>query len=351
MAIIFISYRHGRSADIVGRIRDRLRDVFGASSVFRDIEAVAPATDLAAIQEAVSRARVVVAIIGEDWLRGKSLMDPRDWVRRELETAFAQPKTLVVPVLVNNASFPTVDDLPIGLRLLLETSALRIDSGADFETHISQLCRVCRSHILTKGEKLARRTAVALTFGGSMLGTFAVLRTLSPAYPPSVAWIFQQLVPDIKGLLQSEGDISTAAQQYLPFTPQNEVEICKKLRGMRGTISLFMSRLSEFRSRDALYTEKLMSTSKDPRLFTALSAVLIAAYRDIRPIELPVYKEGQTAVEQQQALVDFWQHFARNQTVRLGPLREALMLLIETAAIAVTDRSALPPVIAKVGGG
>jgi hypothetical protein len=91
---VFISYRRQDSADIIGRICDRLVERFGTPDVFKDVDTIPLGVDFRKyLQESVSRCDVLLAIIGKNWLEASNdtgkrcLDDPRDYLRIEIETA------------------------------------------------------------------------------------------------------------------------------------------------------------------------------------------------------------------------------------------------------------------------
>jgi hypothetical protein len=50
--------------------------------------------------------------------------DPRDWVRREIETVLRRPDAIVVPVLLDGATMPASEELPESLRALADHQAV-----------------------------------------------------------------------------------------------------------------------------------------------------------------------------------------------------------------------------------
>ena len=104
---IFISYRREDSADISGRINDRLVERFGKNAVFKDVDSIPIGRDFRRhLQEAVGRCDALLVIIGKQWCdatdeHGKRrLDDPRDHLRIEIETALERGDIPVIPVLV-----------------------------------------------------------------------------------------------------------------------------------------------------------------------------------------------------------------------------------------------------------
>ena len=129
MGGIFISYRREDSAGWTGRLSEHLKEVFGAESIFMDIDTIQPGADFTeALQTAVSSCDVLLAIIGPEWATaadksGKPrLEDPADWVRTEIAAALKR-KIRVIPVLVGGASVPTIEQLPDDLDALAQRQA------------------------------------------------------------------------------------------------------------------------------------------------------------------------------------------------------------------------------------
>jgi hypothetical protein len=137
-SVIFINYRRNESAAATGRVHDWLRREFGQNGIFRDIDSIPLGEDFVEhIERAVRSCDVVLAIIGARWVTPR-LADANDYVRIEIEAALKHGIPLV-PVLVDDATMPTVDQLPPSLAPLLRRHGARIDSGIDFPTHFSRL--------------------------------------------------------------------------------------------------------------------------------------------------------------------------------------------------------------------
>lgn len=109
MSRIFMSYRRGDSADVSGRIYDRLAEHFGAEAVFKDVDDIPFGVDFKTyLNDMVSECAVELVVIGPRWLdisneRGeRRLDDPTDFVRIEVEAALKRDIP-VVPLLVSGA--------------------------------------------------------------------------------------------------------------------------------------------------------------------------------------------------------------------------------------------------------
>ena len=119
---IFICYRRHDSADVTGRIYDRLADHFGSERVFIDVEAIRLGYDFRSeIDQTIKVCSVVIVVIGDEWLAevdGKRRIDDEnDRVRIEIESALRR-EIPIIPVLTRGASHPTKAMLPASLEAL-----------------------------------------------------------------------------------------------------------------------------------------------------------------------------------------------------------------------------------------
>ena len=148
MPRIFISYRRSDSGMFTGRIHDQLKSNFGANNVFRDMYNIPAGSDFrAVINEAVGSTEVCLVIIGPQWLNitdahGKRrLDDPNDFVRIEVESALKNPKSRVIPVLVDNAIMPQAGQLPASMAELAYRNAVKVRTDPDFPHDMEILTR------------------------------------------------------------------------------------------------------------------------------------------------------------------------------------------------------------------
>jgi len=85
-----------------------------------------------------------LTIIGKSWLEAKPsdgrrrLDDPSDYVRIEIEQAFASGLH-VIPALVGHAEMPTSLQLPESLRILTKHNAISIRPDPDFHRDVDRL--------------------------------------------------------------------------------------------------------------------------------------------------------------------------------------------------------------------
>lgn len=144
---IFISYRRSDSADVAGRIYDKLLSQFGKGNVFKDVDSIPLGVDFREfLDESVSKCNFFLAIIGKNWLDAKTsdgkrrIDDPGDFVRIEIESAL-QRKISVIPVLVQNVTVPSSIDLPVGIRQLAFKNGISVRPDPDFHTDMDRLIR------------------------------------------------------------------------------------------------------------------------------------------------------------------------------------------------------------------
>jgi hypothetical protein len=144
---IFLSYRRTDTGPAAARLADRLRARSGPDDVVADVADVA--ADIAAIEggtdlriatsRAVGECDVLLALIGPGWLDPGAgwygIGEPADLVAAEIAAGLDQG-IRVVPVLVDGAVLPRIDQLPLPLARLASQQAARVapdtfDADAD----------------------------------------------------------------------------------------------------------------------------------------------------------------------------------------------------------------------------
>lgn len=145
MPAIFITYRREDSIDVTGRIYDRLCQHFGEPSVFKDVDSIPLGVDFRKhLGNSVGQCDVLLAVIGRQWLAGdrgaRRFDDVRDFVRIEIEAALKRDIP-VVPVLVQGASMPTLEDLPEILQSLVYRNGVPVRPDPDFHQDMDRLIR------------------------------------------------------------------------------------------------------------------------------------------------------------------------------------------------------------------
>ncbi len=142
---IFVSYRRSDSADVSGRIYDRLIARFGKNLVFKDVDSIPLGIDFKEyLDRKVSECDVLLAIIGDHWIDARDangkrrLDDPADFVRIEIESALERGIP-VIPLLVHGAQMPAEENLPFSLRKLVYRNGIPIRPDPDFHRDMDRL--------------------------------------------------------------------------------------------------------------------------------------------------------------------------------------------------------------------
>ena len=150
---VFISYRRDDSADITGRIYDRLIQRFSKDIVFKDVDSIPLGIDFRQhLEGALSQCRILLAIMGDEWRGGQGvdgkrrIDDPRDHVRLELEVALGR-NIPVIPVLVRKASIPAEEELPPSLKSLAYRNGIQVRPDPDFHGDMDRLIKGIEPHL------------------------------------------------------------------------------------------------------------------------------------------------------------------------------------------------------------
>lgn len=151
---IFVSYRRTDSADVAGRIHDRLAEQFGKASIFMDVDSIPLGVNYRNhIVGMLGRCKVCLVIMGPNWARlagpdGRPrLHDEDDLVRIEVETALSLKTAPVVPLLVSGAAMPAEADLPQSLLELLAREGQPIRPNPDFNNDVDRLIARMRVYL------------------------------------------------------------------------------------------------------------------------------------------------------------------------------------------------------------
>ena len=223
---IFISYRRDDSAASAGRLYDRLVDHFGKEQVFRDLDAIAPGAEFAKVIEArISQSKVLIAVIGKDWLNAKNeegqrrLDAPNDLVRAEIREALNQKKR-VIPVLVEGASIPNAPALPSDIAALAQRSAIDI-SESRFNYDVGELINAIKAVVETPpvGELINAIKAVVETPSDGRAGGQRPWAWLSDAnHQRTIAFIGAGIATIIGGAWTAYLHFAGEPKQDIPMT-------------------------------------------------------------------------------------------------------------------------------------
>ncbi len=150
---IFISYRRNDSADVTGRIYDKLLQSFDRKQLFKDVDSIPLGVDfLDHLNKKVGECNVLIAIIGPYWIESnvpkgeKRIDDEKDFVRIEIESALKR-KIPVIPVLVRGAKMPSNNNLPESLKTLAFWNGIPVRPDPDFHRDMERLIQGIKHHI------------------------------------------------------------------------------------------------------------------------------------------------------------------------------------------------------------
>ena len=150
MSKILISCRREDSADVTGRIYDRLVQKFGQGAVFKDVDSIPLGVDFRTfLDEQVAKCEVFLAVIGQDWIKKRGskcksrLDDPVDFVRIQIESALKRQ----IPVLVSGASIPPAERFPASIQDLSYRHGIVVRPDPDFPRDMDRLIEYLKQKI------------------------------------------------------------------------------------------------------------------------------------------------------------------------------------------------------------
>ena len=142
---VFISYRRSDSADVTGRIYDRLAGHFNREDIFKDVDSIPLGVNFKDhLSNAVSSCDLMLAIIGQQWLshekeEGVRALDlSNDYVRIEIAAALER-EIPIIPILVGGAQIPAESKLPDDLKDLVYRNGVPVRPDPDFHKDMDRL--------------------------------------------------------------------------------------------------------------------------------------------------------------------------------------------------------------------
>jgi hypothetical protein len=140
---IFISYRREDTAEICGRIFDRLESRYGDHSVLKDVDSIPAGADFRAyLAQMVTQCDVMIVVIGPRWSGldpyRPRLHDPNDFVRSEVELALRRGIP-IIPVLVYGVDMPAPAALPPSLAPISYRNAIWVRGDPDFRRDMDRV--------------------------------------------------------------------------------------------------------------------------------------------------------------------------------------------------------------------
>lgn len=136
---IFINYRREDSSWSAGRIYDNLLLYFDKNQIFIDVDSIGLGDDfIDYVENSIKNCDVLLAIIGSKWLEIiKQKTNQIDFVRLEIAAALKN-NIKIIPILVEDAKMPSIDDLPEEIKFLSRKNAFLL-SHISFNNQIEKL--------------------------------------------------------------------------------------------------------------------------------------------------------------------------------------------------------------------
>ena len=143
MPKVFVCHRREDTADVAGRIFDRLVMTYGGQQILKDLDSIPLGVDFREyIGRMVGECDVFLAVIGPRWLGAEGdasrLDSPRDFVRIEIESALAR-EIPIVPLFVGGASMPSEEDIPESIRPFVYRNGVPVRPDPDFHRDIDRV--------------------------------------------------------------------------------------------------------------------------------------------------------------------------------------------------------------------
>jgi hypothetical protein len=128
---IFVSYRREDEGWAL-TITNALRDHFGETRVFQDVDRIDAGTDFVErIEQALDESGAMVALVGHNWMQAgptgrEGINDPADFIRAEIAMALRKG-VAIVPVRLGTAEMPRQRQLPAEIAKFARLESKRLD--------------------------------------------------------------------------------------------------------------------------------------------------------------------------------------------------------------------------------
>lgn len=216
MSKIFISYRRSDSKSECGRIYDRLLPVFGKECIFKDVDSIGHGDIFPkAIKQAISESKVLLAVIGKEWLDAKNadgsrrLDNPKDWVRKELEFAIKDKRGItIIPLLLDSTPMPLSEELPKSLQNLSYRNAISVRPDPDFNNDIEKLIGVLKDNLFESRREFIKNLTKATLLGTGALALSGISLSLNKSGKTDV--VLSSFIPHL-GTHSKKRDIEFVA--------------------------------------------------------------------------------------------------------------------------------------------
>ncbi|MBI1258820.1 MAG: protein kinase [Chloroflexi bacterium] len=228
---VFVAYRREDSGDLATKLVDKLSAAFGDNNVVHDVDRIADRTvsRFVLANDVVGSVDVVLVLIGSQWagVPGRRTIDnPKDTVRIQVEAGLKRPHILMIPVLVGGAVLPT--DLPPSMQGLADLTPFTLTED-DLDGQSRHLIQHIHRHFGLRSRRpllllilLLVALLIALLIAG---GAFVMTRMNQPpvTVEPVAAGQYMILVADLEPVRTSSRDVSRFIADDLTQQLQNNV--------------------------------------------------------------------------------------------------------------------------------
>ena len=262
MSEVFLSYRRKDNPHAVGRLFDALTSQFGNERVFQDVPSNPYGSDYASnIESAINKCRIMLVIIGHEWLGidsengARRIDEPKDYVRFEVSTALQLGKE-VIPVIIDDAPLPHSEILPCNLKPLPRRTACPLRYDPDFWKDFNALCNRLRALGFTEHrkldteayEKIAKHFPTDNAWSWLPSSTLPTIVNLEDMYGPNydgLEFIQQSMIVDLRHWRAVPSE-HKANQRYSPVTWTRYLRFKRKPQNPQKQITFrFRNRGSE----------------------------------------------------------------------------------------------------------
>jgi serine/threonine-protein kinase len=228
---IFVAYRREDSGDLAVKLVEKLAATFGVNNVVHDVDRIADRTvsRFVLANDVVGSVDVVLVLVGSQWagVPGRRTIDnPKDTVRMQVEAGLKRPGILLIPVLVGGATLPS--DLPPSMQGLADLTPFTLNSE-DIDGQSKHLIQHIRQHFgLRRRRSLLWILLIAAVLVLLALLIFALMpmplnSRPDPTVEPVAAGQYMILVADLEPSRATLRDVSRFIAEDLTQQLQNNV--------------------------------------------------------------------------------------------------------------------------------
>lgn len=152
MSGVFISYRRKESKAHAHLIFRELRKAF-PDQIFMDVDGLHPGDNFhQEIGHQLEKCTILLVIIGPEWVKIQDdsgnlrIHNDQDWVRTEISTSL-QRNIRIIPILIDGATMPTANQLPLDIKKLSQLHALVLETDSALDQTLANLIKTLHIHI------------------------------------------------------------------------------------------------------------------------------------------------------------------------------------------------------------